>query len=266
MSDLIYQKQTVNEPLYKELIWSKPENKFFAGKYLIIGGDGFEFFKSVLIYNNLLKIGAAHIQIILPTSLRKTIDFLPPEAIYLPVTPSGSFAMDALSEMLDLSITADITIISEDVGRNSETQLMFENLLSKMTKKVCLINQTVEFLFDYPIDNISMFNPLIIADLKYIQKLFLKNFKEVIKLSSDFMLNINIISDISNKYNLEIITKQEDKIIVFVGKSVSVTFLNKDLKNWAEVIASSASFYLTNNPGNRYRALTSSIYEVAFND
>src|ERR1700749_1211633 len=115
-----WHKQTTDKPLYPELLWSRPENKRFAGKLLIIGGSLHGFTAPAQAYAEALKAGIGSARVLLPDALQKTIGTVLEAGEFAPSTPSGSFSKQALAEALELSQWADGVLLAGDFDRNSE--------------------------------------------------------------------------------------------------------------------------------------------------
>lgn len=123
-------QQQGSEPLFPDMLWSQPENKFHAGKLLIVGGTEQGFAGAAEAYAAAEKAGVGTARVMLPGSLQRTVAKLFPTAEFAPSTPSGSFGMSALAELLDASSWADGVLIAGDTGHNSETTQLFETFLS----------------------------------------------------------------------------------------------------------------------------------------
>lgn len=128
-----WQKQD-STPLFPNLVWSRPETKSTAGRLLIIGGTGQGFAGTAEAYQAAEKAGIGSVRVILPRSLEKTVGRLFPGAEFVPATPSGSFAVSALAELLDASSWAEGVLIAADTGNNSETTQLFETFLGHHPK------------------------------------------------------------------------------------------------------------------------------------
>src|SRR5258708_2443063 len=96
--DRTYWHKQGSEPLFPDLVWSRPETKQTAGKLLIIGGNVHGFSAVGNAYTEAIKAGIGTVRIILPDVLRKTVSKLLPEADFTASTPSGSFGQKALAD------------------------------------------------------------------------------------------------------------------------------------------------------------------------
>jgi NAD(P)H-hydrate repair Nnr-like enzyme with NAD(P)H-hydrate dehydratase domain len=124
-------KQTLRQPLYGELLWSRPENRLHAGKLLIVGGNVAGFAAAAEAYAESGRAGVGTARVLLPDSLQKTVGKVFEAGEYAPSTPSGSFAQRALAELLSMSSWSDGVLLAGDLGRNSETAILLEHYVEK---------------------------------------------------------------------------------------------------------------------------------------
>lgn len=132
-----WQKQSKEEPLFEDLLWSRPENKKHAGKLLIIGGQAAEFQNISAAYSFAIEAGAGTVRILMPESLRKITGSIE-GAEFAPVNKSGGFAKTALAQFFDLSEWADHILLAGDFGKNSETTVILDGFLLKNSKPATL--------------------------------------------------------------------------------------------------------------------------------
>lgn len=128
MTQDFWQQQT-GQPLFPNILWSRPETKQGAGKLLIIGGQAQEFIHVAESYAAAEQAGAGTIRVLMPDSTHKITKMLP-NIEYAPSNASGSFARTALVELLDASQWADGVLLAGDLGKNSETSLMLERFIA----------------------------------------------------------------------------------------------------------------------------------------
>ena len=140
-----WQKQG-STPLFPDLVWARPENKLHAGKLLVIGGTAQSFAAPAEAYTASEDAGAGTVRIMLPDSLRRIVRKIFPAAEYAPSTPSGSFGLLSLAELLEASMWADGVIIAADTGNNSETAQLFESFYSKYHGCLTLSGDNINML------------------------------------------------------------------------------------------------------------------------
>lgn len=132
-----WQKQSPEEPLFPDLLWSRPENKKYAGKLLIIGGQASEFQNISSAYSFANEAGAGAIRILMPESLSKITRHIE-GAEFAPASMGGGFAKKALAQFFDLSEWADHILLAGDFGKNSETTVILDGFLLKGAKPITI--------------------------------------------------------------------------------------------------------------------------------
>lgn len=130
------------EPLFPDLLWSKPENKRTAGKLLIIGGQSGQFTLVAEAYEAAQKAGAGYIKVLLPDSLQKLTENLS-DIEYAPSNSSGSFSKTSLGMFNELSDWADHVLLAGDLGTNSQTVTILDGYLLRCAKTATINNATL---------------------------------------------------------------------------------------------------------------------------
>ena len=73
MANTFWHKQTPDQPLYPDLLWSRPQNKKQAGKLLVVGGNAHGFAAAGEAFAQATAAGIGTARVLLPDSLRKTV-------------------------------------------------------------------------------------------------------------------------------------------------------------------------------------------------
>lgn len=134
-SNWLYEQK--DEPLFPDLIWSRPVTKQGSGKLLIIGGQAQEFSHVASAYMAAEQAGAGTIRVLMPSATEKYTKMLP-NIEYAPSNPSGSFSRTALASFLELSEWADHVLLAGDLGKNSETTTILDGYLLKCPRSVTI--------------------------------------------------------------------------------------------------------------------------------
>jgi len=115
-----WQRQQPNTPLFPDIVWQKPEQQSLAGKLLIIGGNTHGFAAVAQAYQDAKNAGAGECRVVLPDALKKAIDPLALDCVYVPTNASGGITKDALPPLKAAAAWADALLFIGDAGRNSE--------------------------------------------------------------------------------------------------------------------------------------------------
>jgi len=261
MENIYWQKQT-DQPLFEDLIWSRPENKAQAGKLLIIGGNLHGFSAPAEAYAQGTKAGIGTARVLLPNALQKTVGRILENGEYAPSTPSGSFAKNALAELLDHGAWADGVLLAGDFGRNSETAILLEEFVTKFSGQLTFTKDSIDHFLHNPGALLSRPKTTLVVTMAELQKLFQNvGAKTAIKSNMDLVPLVEALHEFSSAYQANIITKQNEYIIVAQQGKVSSSKITQNNASWQVKTASYATVWWLQNPTKSFEALTTAVYE-----
>lgn len=251
--------QDKGKPSFPNMLWSKPENRTYAGRILILGGSSTHFNNTSLVYSILSKEVINSAQICLPDSLKKRIGPILKEAYYLPSNPSGGLAKDALDEIISLTKSYDHTLICGDLGSNSETEILIEQLLEKTDNWITLSGDSINLLYTSAAKILSRGRINLVIDFRQLQKLFTL-IKSDQAITSTMPINKfnEVIGTILEKYNISLVTTYEDKTIFGYGPNVGISKNSFDVNN----LAVKTSVWIMQNPDKIFESLGCATYEL----
>lgn len=145
MNDFAYWRKQGKDGLFPEIDTFPPEQKRFAGKILIIGGNKGVFFAVASAMSEANKMGVGEARAVLPKSLRGTVPSTP-DVFFAEVDASGAFGRPSLNEMLMQADWADAVLIVGDLGRNAETSIVLAEFMERCEKPVFLTRDAVDVL------------------------------------------------------------------------------------------------------------------------
>jgi NAD(P)H-hydrate repair Nnr-like enzyme with NAD(P)H-hydrate dehydratase domain len=261
MATTFWHKQTGGKPLFPDLLWSRPETKRSAGKLLIVGGNAHGIAAPAEAYQQALAAGVGVAKVVLPDATKKTVGPLLESVEYAPSTPSGSFSQKALAELLELSAWADGVLLPGDLGRNSETAILVEKYLQKAPAFVTLTKDAANYAISIPLAVINRPNTLLVVTMAELQKLFSGSRQTTaITFGIDLLALVNTLHAFTEKYQVAIIVRHENNLIVAAGGQVSTTptELGED-DMWRVKIAAYASVWQFQNPSKPFESITTSL-------
>jgi hypothetical protein len=263
MTDRTYwHKQQSDKPLYPELAWSKPENKRYAGKLLIIGGNAHGFAAAAEAYNESEKAGIGVSRVLLPDALQKTVGPVLEAGEFAPSTPSGSFSKQALSELLAPAQWADGVLLAGDFGRNSETAILLESFVHKYEGPLIVTKDALDYFTKAPSNLLSRPATTIVLSLAQLQQLARgARFHQAITFDMDLLHLVDALHELTNEFHVNIIVKHLTNNFVAVGGQVSTTVLTEDKEVWRVATAAHAAVWWLQHPAKVFEALTTSIVE-----
>ncbi len=240
-------KQTLDKPLYSDLIWSKPENKSHAGKLLIIGGSTNGFAHTVGCFMAATEAGAGSVKVVIPDSTKKLIGQNSENIIYGPSTKSGGFAQGALADFIETSDWADAVLLSGELGNNSDTTILFEKFLEHYSETLIISGDAFDFCNSFFPKLLRNHGVTFILDITKLQKL--SNAAGVTKpiTSKTTLVNlIEILHEMTELNNANVVVEFSNFIIVASQGYVSSTKIEKASNLQIKLSANAAVWFMQN--------------------
>jgi NAD(P)H-hydrate repair Nnr-like enzyme with NAD(P)H-hydrate dehydratase domain len=256
MESINWQRQTKDQPLFSDMLWSRPVNKRHAGKLLIIGGHSQSFAEPSRAYSAALKAGAGHIRIVLPDKLQKTLGKGFPEAEFAPSTPIGSFGKQALDLFLDLANWADDVLLAGGLSKNSETAILLESFVDKYAGQLSLTGDSLDYFLQKPAQIVDRKNTLIVGSIAQLQKLAQP--QQVIRQNADLMQILNTLSIWTSSIKASVVTAHSNQIVAASQGKLSTSPSNKDRVE--PELAAYTSVWTMQQPEKVFEALTTGVY------
>ncbi len=259
--DRTYWHKQGSEPLFPDLMWSRPETKQTAGKLLIIGGNVHGFSAVGNAYMGAVKAAVGSVRIILPDALRKTVSKLLPEAEFASSTPSGSFGQKALADLLEHAAWADGTLIAGDLGRNSETAILLEKFVIKHKGQTTVTKDTVDYFIHLPTPILDRPLTTLVLSLAQLQKLVSSaRFAMPITSNMDLLKLVDTLHALTQQFAFYIVVKHLETMFIAVNGEVSTTKVGSDLTDiWRVPTAAYTSVWWLQNKAKPFEALTTAI-------
>ncbi len=256
-----WSKQTADKPLFADLLWSRPENKLQAGKLLIIGGNSQGFAAAGEAYVTAGSAGIGTARVLLPSSLQKSIGRVFEAGEFAASTPSGSFSRAALAEYLDLSLWADGVLLAGDLGRNSETAILLESYLDKYSGQVTITRDAITYLCEQPTVFLTRPKTVLVLGMSQLQRLGVNSrFTMAFTLGMDLLRLIENLHEFTKRYEISIVTKHLNTVVVAVNGQISTTKPADDCKIWRLKVATHVAVWQLQNPSKPFEALTTAVH------
>ena len=256
-------KQAPGQPLFPDLLWSRPENRSQAGKLLIIGGNGFGFAAPAEAYGEANKAGIGVAHVLLPDALRRTVGKVLEAGDFAPSTPSGSFSQKALAELLTQSQWADGVLAAGDMGRNSETAVLLEKFIESYHGQLTITKDAADYFTAAPQNLLKRPETTLVISFAQLQKLAVNGkFSRVFTFDIGIIKLVELLHDFTEAFPVNIIVKHLENIFVAVNGTVSSTKLAEDQEIWRVRTAAHASVWWLQNPNKPFEALTCSTYQT----
>lgn len=259
MSSDYWQKQTDN-PLFEDILWSRPQSKAGAGKIVIVGGNSHGFGAPGMAYNMVLSSGVGVCRVVLPDAIKKVVKGILPDADYAPSTPSGSFSRKALDVIMSDANWSDLCLLAGDIGRNSETAILLETFVGKFSGLLAITQDSVDYFKETPLQIVDRANTLIALSLSQLQKIFIATPTITpITFSMTTQQLAAALHDYTQIHPACIVTKHND--LIFVAHDGRVATQKHDEKIWRVETAARASVFWLQNSSKIFESTVSALFK-----
>ncbi len=252
-----WQKQT-DTPLFEDFFWQLPQTKRTRGKILIVGGSGQQFSSISKSHNFVTQSGAGQISMALPSSLQSIVPSSP-TTHFLLSTKTNTISAQAIGQLKNLVDENDLSLFAGDLGRSSQTSQLLAALHMSSFKPCVLTGDSINLFSAEPHILLDRSQTTLVLGFGQLQRLLDSKTSNPISSSMGLVLLVLAISELKPK--AAIVTKFQEKIIVWADGEVSVTDAPGN-DDWSLETASIASVFLMQQPDRRFATLTSAIFMV----
>lgn len=259
-----YQTQQYSEPLFKDIIWSRPEQKSLAGKLLILGGNLHAISAPSEAYNIAVNQGIGEVKVVLPDKTKKLLGPKISVDIELAASnPSGSFSIKAQDDIYNYVSWSDAILLAGDFGRNSETSILLENIAQNMLGLQIYTRDAADYFLHSSSLLVSRNNTLLVISIAQLQKYCL-GIKWPVAVTYNMGLEqlCSMLGDLTAKYPAFIVTQYFTNIITAANGRVIATKLPSEPAAWRLKTAAAASVWWLQNPSKPLQAISSSITQL----
>lgn len=255
-----WHRQDPAKPLFPDIEWQKPEQRTLAGKLLVVGGNAHGFAAVAQAYADAKTAGIGEGRVVLPDALKKTINPLALDCVFVPTNASGGITKDSLPQLKAAAAWADGMLFIGDAGRNSETAIVYERLLAAYPEMTSVITRDAVDLIK------SIWPQLLLRDrtvfvitFAQLQKLFQSVFyPKTVLFSMQLTTLVEALHKFTVTYPATIVTFHHNQLIVAKDGQVSTTPWDDPMRIWRGSVATAASVYALQH-AKIFQAITVSI-------
>jgi len=253
-------KQTPEKPLYPDIEWQKPEQKALAGKLLIVGGNAHGFAAVAQAYQDAVQAGIGECRVVLPDALKKNIDATI-DCVFVPTNQSGGITKDSINQLKAAAAWADGLLLIGDAGRNSETAIVYEQLLNAFPDKPTFITRdSFDLLKGLWPSLIARKNTSLIITLAQLQKLFQAVYYPKTILFSMQLANLaETLHKFTITYDCTMVVFHQNQLVVAQAARVTSTPWDQPMLIWRGSVAAKAATYCIHHPSNTAAAISASL-------
>ena len=255
-----WRQQTVDTPLYPNIVWSKPEQKALAGRLGIIGGNKLGFAGVAEAYGVATASGVGGVRVLLPDVLKKTIPPIMTDIIFGATNPSGSLARDASTEMKALGAWSQGILMIGDAGRNSETAIVYEDFLQDYHGPLTITRDAIDLIKHSSQSLVERPNTSLIMSFAQLQKLFqLVYYPKVLTFNMQLTSLVEALHKFTITYPIAVTVLHKDQLLVAHAGDVTSTPWDNPMAIWrGNTGVKAASFWLW-TPTKPLESITASL-------
>ena len=230
MADFDYWQRQSKTPLFSDVDTMRPEQRRFAGKVLLVGGNKGMFFTVAKAMSVAEKIGVGECRVVMPDSLKSTVPTTP-DIYFTESETSGAFGRKSLPELMRLADWADVVVMVGDLGKNGETSIAMAEFLNKIDKPVYMMRDAIDAVMADSMNwSMREGKTVLLASLPQLQKLFRAvYYPKVITLSMPTNQLVETLHKFSLTYEMTLVTFHNEQLIVAQGGEI-VSMGIKDTK------------------------------------
>lgn len=252
-------RQENDAPLYPDIEWSKPEQKNLAGKLAILGGNRLGFVAVSTAYQEALDIGAGQVRIILPDVLKKSLPATILDAIYVPSNPSGGMSREAQAQVLAAIDWSDHVLLVGDAGRNSETAMIYESLLSTSVS-LTITRDAFDLLRSAATQLVAREHTTLVLSFAQLQKLFQAvYYPKMLSFSMQLSLLVESLHKFTITYPIILVTYHQNQLVIAHNGTVITQNFDDPMLIWRGSVATKAACYQMWSSKRPFEAIAASI-------
>lgn len=239
-----WRTQSFDKPLYPDFEWNKPERRDQAGKLAIIGGNKLGFAAVAESYQLALTIGAGRVRTVLPDALKATIPPIIEDVVFAPSNPSGGFASQAVDEIKAAVSWSDVCLLVGDNGQNSQTAVLFEDLLSDYNAKLVVTRDAVDLLLNSAASLVERPDTILVLSFAQLQKLFRAvYYPKVLTFNIQLMQLVEALHKFTITYPVAIEVFHNDTLVIAKGGDVVTQAWDQPMAIWRGQTATRTACY-----------------------
>ena len=254
-----WKKQDAENPLFGDVIWSRPENKKLRKKLLIVGGNPHSFTKIAASYQRAIESGIGECRVVLPDKLEKVIGHTIEDVKFLPSSGFGGISSESVSMLHEYSTWADGIYFPGELGGGSQTSLFIEKFVTQSNLPIVLAGDSLDALAQNLENLFDREDTLVIAEFDQLQKITPKlGIGSALTNSMGLLQLVDILHQITQERQSIIMTNHQGNTIVAMYGEVSSTRLANG-PSWQISLGTRAAVFFLQYPQKPFEAITSSL-------
>ena len=258
-----WQKQSSTNQLFPDIEWNKPEQRTRAGKLAIVGGNKLSFVAVATAYKDALDVGAGQVRVILPDALKAVIPPTILDTVFTASTPSGGMSKDDIATVAASMQWADHGLCIGDAGRNSETSVVYEQML-EYEIPLTITRDAVDLLKLVGQKMISRERTTLVVSFAQLQKLFQSvYYPKMLGFSMQVNLLVETLHKFTITYPVTLVTYHQNQLIIAQGGEVVTQEFDEPMMIWRGTIATRIACYQLWTPNKPFEAAVAAVFSLA---
>lgn len=255
-----WRRQAPDQPLFPDIEWSKPERRDQAGRLGIVGGNKLGFAGVAEAYSTALGGGAGEVRVVLPSDLRKSLPATMTDVIFAPSNPSGSLSRDAIDDLRALANWSTGMLLAGDAGRNSETAILYSDLLSYYDGPLTITRDAIDLVRNDAEAIATRPRTMLVLSFAQLQKLFRElYYPKILTFNMPLMQLVETLHKFTITYPLTIVVLHRETLVMAHGGEVVTTEWADPMRIWRGTTAARAATYWLWTPSQPLEAVASSV-------
>ncbi len=250
-------KQQEDKPLFEDVLWMKPENPHQRPKVLIIGGSPHGLATTIKLYDAIKSKAAYQTKVAMPRSVEKIIGTTLDDAVFVDSTPSGEISVDAKTELLAMLGWAQAVVISDDLGNNSQTELMLPGLVQAAEAPVFVLGHSIELIQKSADDLAGKDNLIILGNVSEAAR-FTAHTSVALQNSDGLVQFIDKLERQSKSRKYSVVTLHQDRVVVSNSRASTSKISNQT--DWGVRFVAQSIQFAKNFDSQQFEALTTGAY------
>lgn len=248
---------------FPQLDWEKPERRDQRGRLAIIGGTKLGFAAVASSYREALEAGAGEVRAVLPDALKPVLGNLVSDALYTASNKIGAFAADAERDMRAVADWADLLLLPGDAGRNSETAICFEHLLSSTAIPTVLTRDAVDLLKASPQVLLEREQTTLVVSFAQLQKLLQAvYYPRSIVFSMHLSQFVEVLHKLSLSYPAMLVTYHSEQLVIAANGQVASFTYEAPMRIWRGSTAASVAVAVMQHPAKSFEAAVQATVQI----
>lgn len=258
-----WKTQQPTAPIFPDIEWGKPEQRAQRGRLGIVGGNKLGFTGVATSYDTALATGAGEVRVLLPDTLRASIPRTMTDVIFGASNPSGSLAKDAHGEAVALSHWAQCLLFAGDAGRNSETAILYSDIIRESDVPLVLTRDAIDLVKNDAEALVNRPHITLVLSFAQLQKLFQSiYYPKMLTFSMQLLQLVDALHAFTITYPCAIVVLHRDTVATAYGGTVITTSWDDPMRIWRGYTAARAATYLMWTPNQPLEAIATSLIET----